>query len=468
MKNIAIVLVWVGLACTVLGQSFLTNGLAAYYPFKGDAHDESGRGNDGLTQGAKLLSDRFGTADRGYYFDGVESKILVPESIFGPDVDGCTVSAWITTDKGPYTNWCYSIYTKSGLNGAVTMQIEWGRFEFSPKLKSATNWLWASTPMISNAVTHVVGVYEKGKRSCLYTNGVLASSTPIPDDTLFLDSVYPLVSSLGMYEFVPRPYAGFRGILEDVRIYSRALSATEVKQLYALEAKAGVASFKAREMPVPILESANTARPNSSGTGFFITDDGYLITVAHVVRNREHMRVVAAEGEVNAKLVIADAANDVALLKAEGKFSALPIAPSRSMALGSTVATVGFPNIGVQGVAPKLAKGEIAALTGAMDDPRFFQISVPVQPGNSGGALVDERGNVVGVVAGKLVARARFVADGPAPENVAYALKSSFILGLLESVPEAVDKLKEPHTQVQKLEDVAKSARKAAVLVLVY
>ena len=72
----------------------------------------------------------------------------------------------------------------------------------------------------------------------------------------------------------------------------------------------------------------------------------------------------------------------------------LPIAASRTGLLGGTVATVGFPDIGLQGFAPKLAKGEIASLSGAGDDPLYFQISVPVQPGNSGGALVDERGNV--------------------------------------------------------------------------
>ncbi|MBI3851228.1 MAG: trypsin-like peptidase domain-containing protein [Verrucomicrobia bacterium] len=76
------------------------------------------------------------------------------------------------------------------------------------------------------------------------------------------------------------------------------------------------------------------------------------------------------------------------------------------MKLGGTVATVGFPKLGLQGFAPKLAKGEIASLSGAGDDARYFQISVPVQPGNLGGALVDERGNVVGVVSAKLSARA--------------------------------------------------------------
>jgi S1-C subfamily serine protease len=63
----------------------------------------------------------------------------------------------------------------------------------------------------------------------------------------------------------------------------------------------------------------------------------------------------------------------------------------------------------LQGFAPKLAKGEIASLSGAVDDPRYFQISVPVQPGNSGGALVDEQGNVVGVVSAKLDASVALV-----------------------------------------------------------
>jgi S1-C subfamily serine protease len=163
-----------------------------------------------------------------------------------------------------------------------------------------------------------------------------------------------------------------------------------------------------------------------------------------------------------------DAANDLALLKANGKFSPLPIAASRTAHLGGTVATVGFPNIGMQGFAPKLAKGEIASLSGAADDARYFQISVPVQPGNSGGALVDEHGNVVGVVSAKLDASAALAATGALPENVNYAVKSSFLLSFLESVPAVSAKLKEPVTVDRKFEEVVKSAQDAAVLVLVY
>ena len=136
--------------------------------------------------------------------------------------------------------------------------------------------------------------------------------------------------------------------------------------------------------------------------------------------------------------------------------------------MDNLVATIDFPNIGLQGFAPKLAKGEIASLSGIQDDPRYFQISVPVQPGNSGGALVDEHGNVVGVVSAKLSARAALAATGALPENVNYAIKSSFLLSFLESVPAVSAKLKDPVTADRKFEDVVKSAQDAAVLVLVY
>ena len=226
------------------------------------------------------------------------------------------------------------------------------------------------------------------------------------------------------------------------------------------------------------------SRLTASGTGFFITEDGYLISNYHVVKDAAQIRLFTSIGFISAKVVKVDTANDLALLKGDvipvpppgfvldkgeaTKFSPLPITASRAVKLGSTVATVGFPNIGLQGFAPKLAKGEIASLSGAGDDARYFQISVPVQPGNSGGALVDERGNVVGVVSAKLSARAALAASGSLPENVNYAVKSSYLLSFLESVPEVAAELKGPETKERKFEEVVKSAEQAAVLVLVY
>ncbi len=210
------------------------------------------------------------------------------------------------------------------------------------------------------------------------------------------------------------------------------------------------------------------SRPEFSGTGFVITDDGYFITNQHVAGEGATVRVVTAVGTFPAKVVKVDKANDLALLKAEGKFMALPVITSRGVRLGATAATVGFPNTVLQGFAPKLAKGEIASLAGAQDDARHFQISAPIQPGNSGGALVDERGNVIGVVVAKLSQRAAVATSGALAENVNYAVKSSYVLSFLESVPEVAAKLKEPSTKPRVFEDVVKSVEQATVLVLVY
>lgn len=82
--------------------------------------------------------------------------------------------------------------------------------------------------------------------------------------------------------------------------------------------------------------------------------------------------------------------------------------------------------------------------------------------------LVDERGNVVGVVSAKLNARAVLPASGALPENVNYAVKSSCLLSFLDSIPKVAAKLKEPNPKDRKFEDAVKSAEQAAVLVLVY
>jgi hypothetical protein len=226
------------------------------------------------------------------------------------------------------------------------------------------------------------------------------------------------------------------------------------------------------EMPLPSSTSAtklgNNGELQGMASGFFITPDGYFITAEHVVRGAGRIELVTSTGQVSAVVVKIDPVDDLALLKAEGRFAALPVASSRPMRMGATVATIGFPDVALQGFAPKLAKGEIAAISGFRDDPRYFQISVPVQPGNSGGALVGDRGNVVGVVCAKLNAIAAILATGAVPENVNYAVKSTFLLGFLESAPEVTARLKKENTRTRKLDDVIQSAQEAAVMVKVY
>ena len=208
--------------------------------------------------------------------------------------------------------------------------------------------------------------------------------------------------------------------------------------------------------------------PKVTGTGFLITRNGYLVTNHHVVKGTSKVRVQTVAGLLDAVVVRVDAASDLALLKVTGAFDALPVVSSRSVHLGAMVATVGFPNIGLQGFEPKLSKGDISSLAGVQDDVRQFQISVPVQPGNSGGALVDERGNVVGVVTAQLSQKVALENTGVLAQSVNYAVKSSYLISFLEAVPEVGTGMLDAKTNDRKFVAVVDDVKKAAVLILGY
>ena len=219
----------------------------------------------------------------------------------------------------------------------------------------------------------------------------------------------------------------------------------------------------------PTLAAAPNPVRTGSGTGFFITEDGYLLTNHHVIDNAAQITVKRDAKEYVAKIVKVDKQNDLAVLKVEGKFAALPVISSRKVGLGHMVFTIGFPQVDVQGFSPKFTKGEISSLAGIQDNPRDFQISVPVQPGNSGGPLVDEFGNVVGVVVARLNAIRLLIEKRTLPQNVNYAVKSSFANSFIESLPKVVEKLKDPNpcNQPRILTDVIKEVQAATVLILV-
>ena len=131
------------------------------------------------------------------------------------------------------------------------------------------------------------------------------------------------------------------------------------------------------------------------------------------------------------------------------------------------MATIGFPNVEIQGFSPKVTKGEISSLNGIGDDPRAWQISVPVQPGNSGGALLDEYGSVIGVVVSKLGLKAAQV-TGDIPQNVNYAVKSTYALALLEPYLDNTAPEPNPSAAKPKFEDMVAKAQQSVVLILVY
>ncbi len=172
----------------------------------------------------------------------------------------------------------------------------------------------------------------------------------------------------------------------------------------------------------------------ASGSGFFITEDGYLITNHHVVKGAKRVKVKQGEKVYPATVIREDKAADLALLKVAGEFKALPIS-TNAVRLGDGVFTIGFPDIGLQGTQPKYTDGKISSLAGLRDDPDKFQISVPVQPGNSGGPLVDMAGNVLGVIVSRLNDFAALRSTGSLPQNVNYAVRGDLLRKFIAQTP---------------------------------
>jgi len=207
----------------------------------------------------------------------------------------------------------------------------------------------------------------------------------------------------------------------------------------------------------------------ATGTAFAVTNDGCLVTNFHVVAVGSRVKVSTPKGVRLAKVVKTDEAHDLALLKIDNNVGGLPVVDSGSVRLGQTVFAIGFPNVEVQGLKPKLTKGEISSLAGIQDDERYFQISVPLQPGNSGGPLLDTHGNVVGVTSAGLNAAKTLNITGSLPQNVNYAVKSSFLMPFLKSMPELPAKLLSARRGGERpFEDVVAEAESAVVLLLVY
>ena len=133
----------------------------------------------------------------------------------------------------------------------------------------------------------------------------------------------------------------------------------------------------------------------SQGTGFFVSSDGYAVTNAHVVEGCSAVRVISGLSvQVLSRVVARDAQNDLAILKIETK-PGVSAALRTGVRIGEPVSAFGFPLAGLLATGGNFTTGNVSAVAGLGNDTRFLQISAPVQPGNSGGPLLDQSGNVV-------------------------------------------------------------------------
>jgi len=164
------------------------------------------------------------------------------------------------------------------------------------------------------------------------------------------------------------------------------------------------------------------------GTGFAISSNGYILTSFHVINGyKGSIYVQNSKGETfKVERVYTDMVNDIAILKirddAFKNLGAMPYSIKRGSAgIGDAVYTLGYPKDDVV-----LGDGYVSSRTGLNGDTVAYQVAIPVNPGNSGGPLLDNSGNVVGVINGK-----ETKTDG-----AAFAVKSKYIMEALNAIPQ--------------------------------
>ena len=209
-----------------------------------------------------------------------------------------------------------------------------------------------------------------------------------------------------------------------------------------------------------------SAKPvNKTGTGFVISASGHIVTNQHVVAGCGEIRGnLTGEPSTTLRLVSSDDSNDLALLQGPASsFKEFARIRDRAIHSGDSVVAIGFPYHGLLTSDFTVTTGIVSSLSGLLNDTRFLQISAAVQPGNSGGPLLDTGGLIVGMVAAKINALKFVRATGNIPENINFAIKTGAIRDFLDNsvVPYQTA---EPKGDL-KTTDIAGAARAYALLI---
>ena len=189
------------------------------------------------------------------------------------------------------------------------------------------------------------------------------------------------------------------------------------------------------ENPKTVIEGTPVSKTekSSQGTGFFVSENGHILTNHHVIDGCTKVDVTRVGlPPAQARVVASDKTNDLAILSSDIRSSDVPNLSVRTR-IGDNVYVYGFPLSGLLATTGNFTIGNVTATAGLADDTRMLQISAPVQPGNSGGPLVDQYGNVVGVIVSKLNALKLASVTNDVSQNVNFAIKSTIAINFLEA-----------------------------------
>ena len=198
-----------------------------------------------------------------------------------------------------------------------------------------------------------------------------------------------------------------------------------------------------------------------TGSGFVVSAEGHVVTNNHVVEGCREVRVANSSKVTR---LATDTLVDLALLKIKtNQSNRATLRGGRGVRVGEDIIVAGYPLQGLLASDVSVTKGILSSLAGPGDDRRIIQITAPVQMGNSGGPVLDNSGNVVGVVVGRLDALKMAILTGALPQNVNFAISEGTVRAFLDAhdVPYKTAPSKTPMSGA----DIAAKAKTFTVLV---
>lgn len=176
--------------------------------------------------------------------------------------------------------------------------------------------------------------------------------------------------------------------------------------------------------PTPSLSESAVA-----GSCFFVSPDGRVVTNYHVTNGKSQFKIIDNDlVQFDAVLEISDPSNDLVVLKVNTEnHEHLSIAPFGSLKTGQEIYSVGYPASAVLGTEVKFTNGVVSSTTGLQNMANMFQMTVSIQPGSSGGPVLNNSGQVVGVATSSAAIGAFLEQTGTLPQNVNWAIKSEYV-----------------------------------------
>lgn len=402
-----------------------------YYPGK-KPHYVAAYANGLLKNNVYLEYDEAGNVTVVYpeYFDNTSEWILSRGQDYAAEIKDKKL--WLTTQSA---NWRIFGYKHVPLDAAGNFSIETivtpdqGTNEFKSHglvwgLKDVDNYDYF---IISNQGSFQTGYYQKGVQipTLQWTNSAAIRQGAAPNQLKVIKAGNQYIFAVNGQAVATAAFQQLMGNYAGITIASGA------ERIYVnrflVQQEAGRVQAENNSPATGAIEW------NASGSGILIDKNGFIATNHHVIKGAQAIEVEFTKNgrqyAFSAEVIKADAEQDIAILRINDphynafKPSSLPFGITTNLLdIGTSVFALGYPEMWTLGKNIKFTDGKISAQTGAQDNPYWYQISVPIQHGNSGGPLFDNDGNLVGLTNAGWVGKL---------DNVAYAIKSSQLMQLL-------------------------------------